>query len=82
MYLRDVWPSRDEIQSVERKHVIPSMFRDVYSRIQDGNPRWNKLDAPEGILYPWDAKSTYIKSPPFFDTMVSPVCIRCESSFW
>ena len=70
IFLRDIWPSREDIQAVEKKFVIPSMFKDVYSRITDGNESWNKLEAPEGILYPWDAKSTYIKSPPFFDTMV------------
>ena len=38
--------------------------------LQKGNEKWNKLDAPEGMLYPWDPKSTYIKSPPFFEQMV------------
>ncbi|XP_053387379.1 cytoplasmic aconitate hydratase-like isoform X2 [Mercenaria mercenaria] len=69
VFLRDIWPSRDEIHKVENEFVIPSMFNEVYARIQKGNERWNKLDAPEGILYPWDAKSTYIQSPPFFETM-------------
>ncbi|TRY70840.1 hypothetical protein TCAL_01219 [Tigriopus californicus] len=69
VFLRDIWPSREEIQAVEKKHVIPSMFEEVYSKITTGNERWNKLEAPEGKLYPWDEKSTYIKSPPFFDGM-------------
>ena len=69
VYLRDVWPSREEIQAVERKHVIPSMFKEVYAKITSGNERWNRLEAPEGKLYPWDATSTYIKSPPFFKGM-------------
>ena len=38
---------------------------------QTGNPRWNSLEAPDSMLYPWDVKSTYIKHPPFFETMVS-----------
>jgi len=71
IFLRDIWPSRDEIQQVERKHVIPAMYNEVYSRIQHGNERWNKLEAPESMIYPWDDKSTYIKSPPFFETMTS-----------
>ena len=37
---------------------------------QHGNERWNKLDAPDSMLYPWDHQSTYIQSPPFFETMV------------
>ncbi|KAK2167720.1 hypothetical protein LSH36_25g10021 [Paralvinella palmiformis] len=69
VYLRDIWPSRDEIMEVEHRHVIPAMFKEVYSRIQYGNERWNELAAPDSMLYPWDPKSTYIKSPPFFETM-------------
>merc|ERR1719361_2667289 len=49
------------------------MFEDVYSRITTGNQRWNDLEAPKGTLYPWDAKSTYIKNPPFFENMTKEV---------
>lgn len=69
VYLRDIWPSRSQVQQVEQQHVVPAMFRDVYARITTGNQRWNKLQAPEGMLYPWDQKSTYIKKPPFFEGM-------------
>lgn len=69
IFLKDIWPTRDEIQVVERKVVIPSMFKEVYEKITTGNENWNKLQAPEGKLYPWDEISTYIKSPPFFDGM-------------
>nr|AJO69941.1 IRP1A [Lepeophtheirus salmonis] len=69
IYLRDIWPTRDEIQIVEKKYIVPSMFEDVYSKVTTGNERWNSLEAPKGILYPWDIESTYIKSPPFFDNM-------------
>ena len=47
------------------------MFREVYATITEGNSRWNSLEAPDSLLYPWDASSTYIKSPPFFEMMVS-----------
>lgn len=43
----------------------------LYSLYQKGNSQWTGLEAPDAVLYPWDAKSTYIKSPPFFETMVS-----------
>merc|ERR1719309_120175 len=76
VFLRDIWPSRKELQEVERKHVIPSMFKEVYGKITTANPNWNKLDAPEGILYPWDAASTYIKSPPFFSGMTSQLPLQ------
>ncbi|KAK3881783.1 hypothetical protein Pcinc_013813 [Petrolisthes cinctipes] len=69
VYLRDIWPSRSLVQQVEQQHVVPAMFKDVYARITTGNQRWNKLQAPEGMLYPWDQKSTYIKKPPFFEGM-------------
>ncbi|KAM8900002.1 cytoplasmic aconitate hydratase isoform 3-T3 [Spinachia spinachia] len=68
IFLRDIWPTREEIQAVERTFVIPSMFKEVYEKIdQKVNKRWEALDAPSDKLYTWDPKSTYIKSPPFFD---------------
>ena len=74
VYLRDIWPSREELQEIERKHVLPAMFQEVYSKITEGNERWNDLDAPDTMLYPWDEKSTYIQKPPFFTGMVC-VCV-------
>ncbi|GIY22591.1 cytoplasmic aconitate hydratase [Caerostris darwini] len=71
IYLRDIWPSREEIQEVEAKNVLPAMFREVYSKITFGNKRWNSLNAPDGSLYSWDKKSTYIKPPPFFNDMTT-----------
>ncbi|XP_068742733.1 cytoplasmic aconitate hydratase-like isoform X3 [Montipora capricornis] len=69
VFLTDIWPTREELQVIERQFVIPAMFKEVYSKVTDGNPRWNSLDAPGSLLYPWDPKSTYIKHPPFFATM-------------
>ncbi|XP_067140876.1 cytoplasmic aconitate hydratase-like isoform X1 [Centruroides vittatus] len=69
VYLKDIWPSRNELQEIERKFVIPGMFKEVYSKIQQGNQCWNRLEAPDSLLFPWDSKSTYIKLPPFFDGM-------------
>ncbi len=76
VFLRDIWPAREEIQAVEKKHVIPSMFQEVYAKVTSGNERWNKLVAPEGKLYPWEASSTYIKSPPFFEGMTRELPVR------
>ncbi|XP_071371546.1 cytoplasmic aconitate hydratase [Centroberyx affinis] len=67
IFLRDIWPTREEIQAVEREFVIPSMFKEVYEKIEKVNERWNSLIAPSDKLYTWDPESTYIKSPPFFD---------------
>lgn len=70
VFLRDIWPSRDEVQATVQKHVLPQMFQKVYADITKGNERWNSLKVPESTLYPWDASSTYIHNPPFFQTMV------------
>lgn len=69
VYLREIWPSREEIQAVESEHVLPSMFKEVYAKVETGSKHWQALDAPISLLYPWDSKSTYIKCPPFFDAM-------------
>ncbi|XP_058053616.1 cytoplasmic aconitate hydratase-like [Anopheles bellator] len=69
VFLRDIWPTRQEIQAVEREHVIPAMFRDVYAKVELGSSAWQGLQAPTGKLYPWDTASTYIKHPPFFEGM-------------
>uniref|UniRef100_H3CI89 Cytoplasmic aconitate hydratase n=1 Tax=Tetraodon nigroviridis TaxID=99883 RepID=H3CI89_TETNG len=66
VYLRDIWPSREEIQAVERAFVIPSMFQEVYQKMEKVNQSWNALAASSDTLYSWDPDSTYIKSPPFF----------------
>ncbi|XP_033124180.1 cytoplasmic aconitate hydratase-like isoform X2 [Anneissia japonica] len=69
VFLRDIWPSREEVQEVERQYVIPAMFKEVYANITNGNESWRSLDAPDAKLYPWDSSSTYIQSPPFFEKM-------------
>jgi aconitate hydratase len=69
VFLRDIWPTRDEVNATIQKSVLPGMFREVYSNIKQGNERWNSLKTPEGTLYPWDTSSTYINNPPFFRTM-------------
>eukprot|EP00112_Aurelia_sp_Birch-Aquarium-sp1_P012564 Seg2640.2 transcript_id=Seg2640.2/GoldUCD/mRNA.D3Y31 product="Cytoplasmic aconitate hydratase" protein_id=Seg2640.2/GoldUCD/D3Y31 len=73
VYLRDIWPTREELQETERKYVIPAMFKEVYAKVKDGNSSWNSLEASDALIYPWDAKSTYIKSPPFFNSMTKDV---------
>ena len=69
VYLRDIWPTRSEIQNVEKKFVLPAMFQDVYDKITVGSKNWQELHSPISNLYPWDENSTYIKSPPFFEGM-------------
>lgn len=69
VFLRDIWPTRNEIQEVENKHVIPAMFQEVYGKIEQGSADWQELDISESKLYPWSPSSTYIKRPPFFEGM-------------
>lgn len=69
VFLKDIWPTRDEIQAVERQFVIPGMFKEVYQKIETVNESWNALEAPSDTLYSWNPKSTYIKSPPFFEDL-------------
>uniref|UniRef100_H2ZQS9 Cytoplasmic aconitate hydratase n=1 Tax=Ciona savignyi TaxID=51511 RepID=H2ZQS9_CIOSA len=69
VFLRDIWPTRLDIQETEKKCVLPNMFKEVYSKIQEGNDQWKSLNAPSSILYPWNPESTYVQSPPFFKDM-------------
>jgi len=67
VYLRDIWPSSDEIAEVVAKSVTPEMFRSEYAHVFDGDERWRTLAVPKGELFSWDEKSEYVKAPPFFD---------------
>jgi len=69
VHLRDLWPGRQEIQAAIEASVHAEMFRDRYARIFAGDPAWQALEAPEGELYDWDPSSTYIKHPPYFESM-------------
>jgi aconitate hydratase len=67
--LKDVWPSRAEVQAEVDKCIDRAMFEKVYGAVFDGDEEWRKLPVPTGDLYAWDAKSTYVKHPPYFDGM-------------
>jgi aconitate hydratase len=69
IFLKDIWPTRKEIQELETTYVIPEMFNKIYDKITVGNKQWNQLKVPETDLYPWNLESTYIKRPPFFENM-------------
>ena len=71
VFLKDIWPTHEEIQETVAKNVLPEMFKSVYEKIALGTENWNKLDAPETLLYPWDEQSTYIHDPPFFKNVNS-----------
>jgi aconitate hydratase len=66
VYLRDVWPTQEEIAEAIAKSLDPKMFETNYANVFDGNPRWNAIPVAGGDLYAWDDQSTYIHEPPFF----------------
>jgi aconitate hydratase len=66
VYLKDVWPSQEEVRSAIDKALNPELFRAQYSHVFEGDDTWKSLSTPEGGLYRWDAESTYIQEPPYF----------------
>src|SRR6202162_4201252 len=69
VYLRDIWPSPAEVEETVRTAVSTDMYVKEYSEVFQGDARWRGLPVPEGNLYAWDQRSTYIKCPPFFKDM-------------
>jgi len=67
VFLKDIWPSIDEINEYVSKFVSSDTYRKIYSNIFEGTEEWKKLEAPTGLLYRWDERSTFIRSPPFFE---------------
>jgi len=73
VYLRDIWPSNKEIGDTIAATVGPEMFKQNYADVFKGDSRWAAIASPDGELYAWDAASTYIKNPPYFDGMTMQV---------
>jgi aconitate hydratase len=69
VYLRDIWPTPQEIESTVRESVTSEMYSKEYGNVFEGDAHWKSMPVPEGDLYRWDPKSTYIKQPPFFENM-------------
>ncbi|MBC8189928.1 MAG: aconitate hydratase [Puniceicoccaceae bacterium] len=67
VYLKDIWPSNDEIESLVLSGLKPAMFQEKYGDLTAANPEWNAVQSTEGSIYGWDEHSTYIQSPPFFE---------------
>lgn len=66
VYLKDIWPTREELQRAIRGALDVEAFQAQYQRAETGDPTWEGLEAPTGELYVWDPDSTYIQEPPFF----------------
>ncbi|WP_342541340.1 aconitate hydratase AcnA [Heyndrickxia sp. FSL K6-6286] len=69
VYMKDIWPSTEEVNEAVKQSVTPELFRKEYERVFDDNERWNDIKTGNDPLYTWDEKSTYIANPPFFENL-------------
>jgi aconitate hydratase len=73
VYLKDLWPSNQDIHRTILATLGPDMFKQNYADVFKGDARWNAIASPDGELYAWNTQSTYIKNPPYFDGMTMEV---------
>src|SRR5215469_11603012 len=66
VFLKDIWPSLQEVRDQMQAAVKPEVFRQLYRDFAEQNPKWNEIPASTGNAYQWDSNSTYIQEPPFF----------------
>jgi aconitate hydratase len=69
VYLKDIWPSNDEVAAAVSAAVKPAQYQSSYAVVFEGDERWRKMDVPKGETFSWDDRSTYVKNPPYFDAM-------------
>ncbi|MFE4499943.1 aconitate hydratase AcnA [Rhodococcus sp. NPDC056743] len=69
VYLKDIWPSTQEIEETIKSSIDQDMFRKSYATIFAGDSRWQNLETPKGDTFDWDENSTYVRKPPYFDGM-------------
>ncbi len=69
VYLREIWPSQEEVRALVTKAVTPEVFAKNYAHVFEGDEHWRALSNSTGSLFEWDANSTYIQEPPFFKDM-------------
>ncbi len=77
VYLKDIWPGQQEVYDVMTRNIDSTMFKSSYGSVFSGDENWNGLDVPEGEIYTWDAASTYVKNPPYFEGMtLEPAAVQ------
>jgi aconitate hydratase len=69
VYLKDIWPTRKEVEETVLRSLHSDMFRKEYADVFTGDQQWNSLDVPAGDTYAWDPDSTYVRHPPYFENM-------------
>ena len=67
VFLKDIWPTLEEIRNAMQAALKPEVFRKLYTNFASQNPKWNEITGSTGHVYAWDADSTYIQHPPFFE---------------
>ncbi len=67
VYLRDIWPTLEEVRTVMKAALAPEIFRKLYTDFAEQNPKWNEIPSSIGDVYEWDEASNYIQHPPFFE---------------
>ncbi|MFO7963238.1 MAG: aconitate hydratase AcnA [Desulfobacterales bacterium] len=73
VYLSDIWPSVKEVKEAAAGFITPEMYEKVYADVFDGSELWHELKTPKGAVFQWDENSTYIKPPPFFQSVTLTV---------
>jgi aconitate hydratase len=71
VYLRDLWPEREELERIAAQVLTPALYRERYAHIADGPPQWRALKGGTGTTFPWNPASTFIRRPPFFEDMAA-----------
>jgi aconitate hydratase len=69
VFLRDIWPSPQDVQQAVAACVTSGMFRQGYASVFAGDENWNAIQVPQGEVYQWEADSTYVRNPPYFEGM-------------
>ena len=67
VFLRDVWPTMEEVSALMQAALDPETYRTLYANFAEQNPMWNEIPTTTGLTYQWDPESTYIQEPPFFE---------------
>ncbi|MDX9863513.1 MAG: aconitate hydratase AcnA, partial [Anaerolineaceae bacterium] len=71
VYLKDIWPTSNEVSAVIERDITPALFQRTYADVQNSSPEWNAITSSDSELYNWQADSTYIQEPPYFDGLTA-----------
>ena len=71
IFLRDIWPTEEEVAAAVSANIAPDMFTTVYQDVLTGTEQWQTMNAPEGAMFEWEPDSTYIKAPPFLEDVTA-----------